>query len=113
MFIMNQCIICLEDTNILFENENCKCKYYLHKTCLNQWSRYSCQCIICKAPIINKQSMVYNGVKKWSKELAVNWIVQPLLQILFIPIFITYQCFINAVYLLNVYCLESYDHAGR
>lgn len=102
MFIMNPCIICLEDTNKLFENENCKCKYNVHKSCLNKWSRH---CIICKKPIINKQS--------WFLHLTTEWILVPLTKIAFVPILVVYMCVINAVYFLNAYVLESYDNIGR
>jgi hypothetical protein len=102
MFIMNQCIICLEETNNMFVNNNCFCKYRVHQRCLNQWSRH---CIICKAPIINKSTIIL----KWTTE----WIIGPLLQIMFFPILLVYICFMNAVYLLNVYVLDSYDQLER
>ncbi len=104
---MNPCLICLEKTNNLFKNANCKCKYNVHKLCLNNWSNH---CIICKAPIINKQNhWFFNVVEKRTTE----WIIAPIIQIMFVPIFIIYICFMNAVYLLNVYVLESYDNIGR
>ena len=111
MFIMNPCLICLETTNKLFENENCKCKYNVHQNCLSQWSnKWNNNCIICKATIINKQSWIY---KLRTTEWTNNWIVSPILQLAFIPMLITYQCFINTVYLFNVYVLESYENVGR
>lgn len=110
MYIMKPCLICLEETNKLFENANCKCKYNVHKTCLNQWSKkWKYNCIICKKPIIKKQSLFV----KWTQELIVTPLLQVVLQIAFVPMFVVYICFMNAVYLLNVYVLDSYDQLGR
>ncbi len=103
---MNQCIICLEDTNKLFKNANCKCKYNVHQSCLNKWSK---KCVICKKPIINKQSWIFNVVEKRTTE----WILVPLTKIAFIPILVIYMCVMNTAYFLNVYVLESYDNIGR
>ncbi len=102
MSIMNPCIICLEETNNTFKNTNCKCKYNVHKTCLNKWSKH---CIICKKPIINKSIFFF--------KMTTDWVLTPLLQIVFIPTLFVYICFMNAVYLLNVYVLESYDQLER
>lgn len=52
---MNQCIICLEETN--HKCMDCVCKYYVHKQCLNQWLKQSRKCIICKTPIEPKHSL--------------------------------------------------------
>ncbi len=101
---MNQCIICLEETNKLFINANCKCKYNVHKRCLNKWSRkWNDNCIICKAPIINTKNI-------WILDRAIDYIVAPLLQLLFVPILAIYVLSMNIVYLLNVL---SYENIGR
>jgi len=107
MYSMKQCLICLEETNKLFKNANCKCKYNVHKSCLNKWSNHSCRCIICKAPIINNPKNI------WIFDRAIDYIVAPLLQLLFVPILAIYVLSMNIVYLLNVYVLESYDNIGR
>jgi hypothetical protein len=98
---MNPCIICLEETNKLFKNENCKCKYNVHPMCLNKWSNHSGRCMICKTPIINKPSLVL----QWTTE----WILAPLAQILFVPLLVVYICFMNSVYLLNVYVYDQLE----
>jgi hypothetical protein len=45
--------------------------------------------------------------------MTTDWVLTPLLQIVFIPTLFVYICFMNAVYLLNVYVLESYDQLER
>ena len=100
---MKQCLICLEKTNKQFVNANCKCKYNVHKMCLNKWSK---RCIICKAPIINKKNNLF-------LDRAIDYIVAPLLQILFVPILAIYLLSMNIVYLLNAYVLDAYDQLGR
>ncbi len=102
MFIMNQCIICLEETNNMFVNNNCVCKYRVHQRCLDKWLPK--KCIICKRQIEEKQSLLMSFIVRISK---------PFIKIMFFPLLITYFLILNVVYCLNVCFANPYINEGR
>ena len=41
----NECIICLENKDVLLNNNRCTCKYYYHEACWNKLEEN--KCILC------------------------------------------------------------------
>ena len=61
------CIICLDNINILYYKSKCNCKAYYHYDCIIKWYKIKTICPICKKPHnINIQQLVrkqYNFYK--------------------------------------------------
>lgn len=47
---MDQCIICIEDGNVLHlkHKSHCDCEYHVHHKCLKKWIEQNNKCIICR-----------------------------------------------------------------
>jgi hypothetical protein len=62
----DHCIICLENGNIIKLQENtryycvCKCNYYIHTTCLEDWLKINRTCLLCKENIIELHNIENN-----------------------------------------------------
>jgi len=54
----NNCIICLQiDNNIIKHEGLCKCNFYVHSKCLEEWySNNPTKCIICRKESIKTQA---------------------------------------------------------
>jgi hypothetical protein len=47
---MDQCIICIEEGDLLLlkHKSHCDCEYHVHHKCLKKWIEQNNKCIICR-----------------------------------------------------------------
>lgn len=134
---MNSCLICLENTNI-YAIPICKCKYNIHKECINIWLQLNNTCIICKSKLLTYQKytkfnyidkefenskifdlleLLLNKLTYYSnfienitiKIILFNGFFAFLLFMMFMPIFLLKLVISQIKYILDNYILDKYQ----